>query len=420
MRKKRMISVLLALWMLCAALLGLGAAKPAAKDCCPIVFVHGLGGWGEGALMDAVMPHWGMMAGSMRKELNSAGYEAYAASLGPVSSSWDRACELYAQLTGARVDYGEAHAKKYGHARYGETYKAPLVKDWSAKKPIALLGHSFGGATIRLFAQLCEQGSAAEKAAGQENLSPLFTGKLKGRIVAIVTLAAPHNGSTATEPPVVAEGSMGSSLPGQLMMILRMGMVLPPVERVYPFHVQQFGFTADEFYRSPVSTWKATEAYLDQKDYSAWELTVDGAKELNKTIRCRKGIYYFSYAAQATEPDARGNQVPTDAVWSMFTASSTAMGKKRPPYTTPGGVRIDDSWLPNDGLVNLVSAQYPFGEPHRPYNAKKIERGVWQVMPTVKGYDHVDFGGGFTPGGVEGYKEFIFGIAKMLEGLDTP
>ena len=417
---KNTISIMMVLWMALAAVLGLGAAKPEQKDCVPIVFVHGLGGWGQGAFIDAVVPHWGMLAGSVRKELNRQGYEAYAASLGPVSSTWDRACELYAQLTGTRVDYGEAHAKAHGHARYGETYKEPLVKGWGAKRPIALLGHSFGGAAIRLFAQLCEQGSPSEKAAGQANLSPLFSGKLKGRIVAIVTLAAPHNGSTALEPPIVAEGSMGATLPSQMMLIARAGMVLPPVARVYPFHLGQFGFSASEFYRSPVNTWKVTDAYLEQKDSAAWDLSVDGAKELNKAIRCQKGIYYFSYAGQATEPDGKGNQVPGDGVWFMFTSSCVAMGKKRAPYTTPGGVRIDDSWLPSDGLVNLVSAQYPFGEPHKPYNAKKVERGVWQVMPTIMGWDHVDFGGGFTLGGVDGYKDFIFGIAKMLEGLDTP
>ena len=415
---KKTTALALALWIALAALLGFGAAKPEPKDCCPIVFVHGLGGWGEGALIDPIMPHWGMMAGNMRKNLNRRGYETYAASIGPVSSAWDRACELYAHLTGTRVDYGEAHSKTHGHERYGECYKKALVKGWSKDNPIALLGHSFGGPTVNLFAHLCEQGSAVEKAAGQADLSPLFTGELKGRILAVVTLSGTLNGSTAAEPYISEAGGMAGSLPGQMLQLARMGMVLPIIDRLYPFHLGQFGLTTKNFYRSPLSTWKAGDDFLASEDCSAFDLTIDGAAKLNKSVHCQPGIYYFSYAAQATEPDAAGNQVPKDFVWSMFTDTSAAMGIKREPFTTPGGVLIDDSWLPNDGLVNVKSAQYPLGEPHKPYDANKLERGTWQVMPTLTGFDHVDFAGGMQKlGGVEGYEAFMLGIVEMLEKL---
>ena len=99
--------------------------------------------------------------------MTSKGYESYAASVGPLSSAWDRACELYAQLTGTTVDYGAAHAAEYGHARYGATYDKPLFAGWSASKKINLVGHSFGGATIRLFLDILADGSAAEQAAAK-------------------------------------------------------------------------------------------------------------------------------------------------------------------------------------------------------------------------------------------------------------
>jgi triacylglycerol lipase len=415
---KRTAAAALALWIALAALLGFGAKRAEPKDCCPIVFVHGLGAYGQGALVDLIMPSWGMNYGSMRKHLNQLGYEASAASVGPVSSAWDRACELYAHLAGTRVDYGQAHARLHGHERYGETYKKALVKGWGKDKPIALLGHSFGGPTVNLFAQLCEQGSAAEKAAGQGGISPLFTGELKGRVLAVVTLSGTLNGSTAAEPHVAEAGGMGGSLPSQMMLLARVGMVLPIVDRLYPFRLGQFGVSARNFYRSPVQAWRAADTFLDRRDNASYDLTIDGAAQLNKTVHCQPGIYYFSYAAQATEPDAEGNQVPKGFVWSMFRDTSAAMGKKRAPFTTPGGVRIDDSWLPNDGLVNVVAAQYPLGEPHKPYDAGKLERGVWQVMPTLTGFDHVDFAGGMQrPGGVEGYEAFYLGIVEILEKL---
>ena len=419
MLNRRLLSLLLALCLVMIFSMGVRAKeKPAPKACPTIVFVHGLGGWGQGAWFDTFMPHWGMRAGSVRKALNRRGYEAYAVSMGPVSSTWDRACELYAHLVGGRVDYGEAHAKAHGHDRYGQKCKA-LLGNWSTEEPIALIGHSFGGAASRMFAQLCEEGSAAERDAGQREPSPLFTGELKGRVTAVVSLAAPHNGSTAAEAYLNEDGEGGADISGQMLSMARVGMVLPLFEKFYPFRLGQFGLRAWDFYRHPIRTWHAVDEFAQAKDSAGYDLTIDGAKEVNQGIKCQSGIYYFSYCAQATEADAAGNQVPKDLVWKMFQGTSAAMGKKRPAFTTPGGIRIDDSWLPNDGLVNVVSARYPFNEPHKAYDPRKIERGVWQVMPTIMNYDHVDFGGGFqVKGGPEGFWELYFGIAEMLEQLE--
>lgn len=80
------------------------------------MFVHGLMGWGQRAGINAMLPYWGMTTGSLTSYLNSLGYETYSATVGPISSAWDRACELYAQLTGTTVDYGAAHAAAHDHA----------------------------------------------------------------------------------------------------------------------------------------------------------------------------------------------------------------------------------------------------------------------------------------------------------------
>lgn len=74
------------------------------------------------------MPYWGMRNGDLMKQLKEKGYECYAASVAPHGSAHDRACELYAQLFGEVTDYGEAHAEKYGHARYGKDFRdSPLI-----------------------------------------------------------------------------------------------------------------------------------------------------------------------------------------------------------------------------------------------------------------------------------------------------
>ena len=85
----------------------------------PYVFVHGLGGWGEGEGINKTVQYWGGGTFDLKQYLTAQGYEVYMPSVGPISSAWDRACELYAMLTGSTVDYGAAHSAEHNHARYG-------------------------------------------------------------------------------------------------------------------------------------------------------------------------------------------------------------------------------------------------------------------------------------------------------------
>ena len=119
------------------------------------IFVHGFQGWGSYDKRYKKMPYWGMRGGDLIAWLNGKGYHAYAASVSPIGSSWDRACELYAQLAGTRVDSGAAHSKEYRHDRYGEDYTGrALIPRFDADSKLVLIGHSFGGATVNLFADI--------------------------------------------------------------------------------------------------------------------------------------------------------------------------------------------------------------------------------------------------------------------------
>jgi pimeloyl-ACP methyl ester carboxylesterase len=73
---------------------------------------------------------------------------------GPLSSHHDRACEVFYQLVGGVIDYGEEHSQVHGHARYGRTVRDPLLPSWSAEYPVDLLGHSIGGQTARVLLHL--------------------------------------------------------------------------------------------------------------------------------------------------------------------------------------------------------------------------------------------------------------------------
>ena len=97
------------------------------------IFVHGLAGWGSYEKTYRRMPYLGLRGGDLIAFLRKQGFRAYAASVAPAGSAWDRACELYAQLAGLITDYGAAHSTEYRHKRFGRDFSGrPLIPEWGA------------------------------------------------------------------------------------------------------------------------------------------------------------------------------------------------------------------------------------------------------------------------------------------------
>ncbi len=319
------------------------------------VWVHGLMGWGSYDFYYNLFPYWGIFNGDLMKELNSMGYECYAASVAGTASAWDRACELYAQLTGTVVDYGEAHSSRCGHERYGKDFTGKaLIDKWDSTNKINLLGHSFGGATIRVFASLMAVGSEEEMKASPDNVSSFFTGGKGDWIYSMTSLAAPHNG---------------------------------------------------------------TSAYSDNSselDTAAYDMYIDNALELNKSIYTCPDTYYFSIACTATDKNADGTySADTEIMEKMFQSSANEIGR----YTgkTEAGFEIDETWLENDGLVNTVSALAPSSAPSAEYNPDSVTKGVWNVMPVYRG-DHMSLQGGMTKVNTDIF-EYYVNYLDMINSL---
>ena len=386
----------------------------------PYVLVHGLGGWGESTGVNDIVPYWGSTSGDLAAQLREEGYEVYTPSIGPVSSAWDRTCELYAQLTGTRVDYGEAHSKEHNHERYGRTYSEPLIDGWGEKtnggqiQRINLIGHSFGGATVRLLTSLLEYGSEAEKNASGENVSPLFEGGKGDWVFSVTTLCAPHNGSSLTEvinstgSVLGGMGTLGNILDatglGSLIdlpdisnttdLLISMCMLASnlgqPVEGVYDLMLDHFGIDSV----TEATMRNAIETVVNSgNDHAAFDLSPDGAAKLNKTIRTVDSVYYFSYAYSTTYSSAiLGGQIPS-AAGTLLPLQATALGMGLYKGETEGGIVIDEKWQENDGLVSVISAQKPDDENGNFHNKnvtdinpKEIEKGVWHVSKTLTGH----------------------------------
>lgn len=332
------------------------------------IFVHGLSGWGSYDAAYKWLPYWGMRGGDLMAFLRGQGFDCHAASVAPTGSAWDRACELYAQLTGTRTDYGEAHSQRCKHARFGPDFTGrPLIADFHEKTRLVLLGHSFGGATVRLLSELMAHGDAEERQAAREGeLSPLFLGGMEERIHSIVALASPMNGTTAYD---LFEDSNFD----------RASVRVPRLSRVFAWLMR-----------------KGTKSPKDgrnEKDCAAYDMHVDNALALNKKLLPLKNVYYFSVPCCISKPQIDGTYLPRRLAEPFYTMQSRLIGS----YSgkTAGGVIIDERWRKNDGLVNTLSEEAPLGAPAKPLDKQNIEPGLWNVFPEIDG-DHMWLQGGLV------------------------
>lgn len=344
----------------------------------PNVFVAGMFGWSEEDSLYEKTPYWGLLSeeGELMNALEDRGYDCTAVSPGGISSAWDRACELYAQIAGTVVDYGEAHSEKYNHSRYGKSYVGKAAVENFGETKINLFGHSFGGNTIRLFTYIMEKGCQEEVEKSGENVSPFFTGGKGNLINSVTTLSAPLNGT------MVADVLYNMKLPVYAMGFAAnlMGMQNNPF---YDFKLCQFGLSGDNGEKVSLSL-KNIKNFSSQIDNCGYDMTMGGAKELNDEISDIDGVYYFSYSACGTEQKGK-YQNPTDVVGKSYMLSSWMIGHSL--GFTFGGTKITDEWLANDGIVPVKSALYPENSKHTDYteSTETFETGVWYVMPTITG-----------------------------------
>ncbi|MBO7697505.1 MAG: hypothetical protein J6S38_00560 [Erysipelotrichaceae bacterium] len=345
------------------------------------IFVHGLSGWGSYDKTNDLMPYWGMRNGDLIKQLRDIGYECYSASVSPAGSAYDRACELYAQLYGKRTDYGEVHSRNYRHERFGPDFSGrALIPELQKDEKLVLLGHSFGGATIRIFASIMEHGIKEEQS---EDSSEFFDGGKQDQIFALVALAAPHNGTTAYDmyedpdfDPESIQGNMIENMAAHAMDYADR----PKVKMMY-------------------------------EDSAAYDMHIDNALELNRRLPLCKDIYYFSQPCSSTARKEDGTYYPLKDTELMYTRTARRIGVYK--GKTRGGFIIDESWRESDGLVNTVSAAYPLSDRHKQFNKDDIQKGIWNVFETYRG-DHMSLQGGMMI-----KKEVFPYYRKLLKMIDS-
>lgn len=393
----------------------------------PIILVHGFVGWGPnemygykywGGLNDVasalttVRPSW----------CTSNDCQIMTAVVGPVSSNWDRAVELFYQIKGGCVNYGHHHSttiKRLDSSTGLPINSAPylshvqtldgqngapskcytgLYPQWDANHKIHLIGHSMGGQTIRLLNNLLRYGSPAdvaeEPALNDESLQANpFTGG-KYWLHSMTTVATPHNGTTLASLVQLAQVAQ------QAVAAVATAANISGANMIYDFKLDQWNLTrlTGESWDSYSSRVYNSSVWTNNTDISAWDLSPDGAKVQNDSDSIDPNTYYYSIGTQQTYKETWWPFYawhPYGWLTSIFQPQADAMGH----YTRnqAGHVVINDSWFQNDGVVNTISTRAPTtGTTAQPsvnfnWNGAPV-KGTWQYMGTWD-WDHMDMVG---------------------------
>ena len=373
------------------AMFGTGSTAQAANNY-PVILVHGFAGFGRSEMLG--YRYWGGLT-DLQEYLKSQGHPTYTASVGPFSSNWDRAVELYYEIKGGCVDYGANHSAKYGHKRYVATKCYPgFYPQWDASHPIHLISHSMGGQTARMLVQILENPTHSED--NTVNESPLFQGGHYGWVKSVTTIATPNNGTTLAN--VVT--NLAPFAQQLIAEVATLANIVDPDGVVYDFGLDQWGLVRQpgESFTSYQSRVLSSPMFTNPNlvDISSYDLSPDGAAAENAWVKTAPDVYYFSWATKATY----------QGFWPYWQYPRADMLPPLPvtayPYTWPlppgmgnytrndaGHVVIDSSWWANDGVVNTVSMRNPSGQPTVDFNGTP-QIGTWNYMGLMDTFDHMD------------------------------
>ena len=388
----------------------------------PVFLCHGLFGWGKEELP---IDYWG--AGT---EVDSSGLSVMEASVGPVSSFHDRACELAAEIKGTRVDYGQEHAEKFGHERFSVDYTDQgFHPDWSEKKPVHLVGHSAGAHTILMLQYLLSRDfwrwGSSEKWVRSINV---ISGVLNGSTF-------PYFLGCDKQTGLIDEGSLGDILvTGVKLMAMFTG---GNSDSIYDWDLDQWGLRRieDESLKDFIERLSLSE-FGRGKDNLAYDLTIQGCYEANRLVKTFPKTHYFSYVTAQTKPGWFGDKshYPELFMNPALLISAAYIGRAREFETPPipgwgDGDLVIEKWVENDGLVSEISQRYPFTGGDHPvagkgiHDLEKFEPGgwYWEKVEAQNGrsWDHGDivFGVFSQPTLTGKQNQFYRSLYNRLAGL---
>ena len=364
----------------------------------PIVFVHGLMGWGSNEGLG--FPYFGLAElgvaiGRLRNLDLDFSRRALFPAVGPISSHHDRACELFYLLKGGDVRYGEKHAKQHGHrATIANWRKARqrLYPEWDADHPIHVVGHSQGAPTIRVLQHLLDQKDFFRDEKGRSYNTDASW------IRSLTSISGVLNGSLAT---YILGGAMDS---GRVQPYSLAAYAAKTIERISREKDAFWQGVFQHVYNVDLEQWQTAQSgeveldsFIRGEDNAPYDLSVHASQNFNLRSQEYNSTYYFSYITSQTKKHKKsGHYRSTPQMNLLMRAISDEIGRFGDHRLTKLKIPIKDysEWQENDGLVSVIAQDYPrrgkAKTTHKKLSsAKGLSPGVWYVADKLH-MDHID------------------------------
>ncbi|KAJ8116685.1 hypothetical protein OPT61_g1935 [Boeremia exigua] len=290
--------------------------------------VPGFSGWGV-PLFGAINYFGGVR--DISKILADRGYTVIIAPVAPIPSNWERACELYRQLTfGSTVNHtsntiDEVYDVDIDYGKYFDANRARGPVDtftegrrrailissspenrnwkWDRDHKVHFVCHSQGGNTVRYLISLMSRGAGT--------LHPAYFGE-EGRddwTVSVTTLGTPHRGTTIIN---VLDKFLSRSRDQGVELFARLfatASFYPPEKRAYDLQLDHWGIhrKGNETFQdmlqrlesNPGPLWK----WLNSRNNAFYDNSIEGVHDLSlKAANTSTQIFYFSLSFYATVP----------------------------------------------------------------------------------------------------------------------
>lgn len=348
----------------------------------------------------------------------------------------DRAVEIFYQLIGGTVDYGESHSKQHKHSRFGRTYAKGLYPSWNADHPVHLIGHSYGGATARALRHLLARNffaSSGVETSGSWVLSVTAINSPLNGALSVYALGAKVKRKEEERSEIVPL-SAGFML-GCIMHVFEFA---PGLNLIYDFGLDHFGlkYSISKLLESIF----VKSMVFELKDVSNYDMTCHAMAMHNARWETNRETLYLSFVGDpcfTSEEERRGEAFSDNLGGILFGDKvepdiSEASFSKNSKYSCCGALfwwcillasrvfiyllrcsvqrhwhhvlemtreqpHIDaQAWQAsgNDGLVSCKSQSHPLGDPFVIYQRRlpvkgidkrrpiSLRKGVWHVFRT--------------------------------------